>query len=199
LSVRKPILLLLLIAAACAPSAGSTTPLPTLTLIPATATATPTPVPPSATPANLPAPQDVIRPTEVPSPESSFEGLIGEALIARDPVAAALVAVAERSVAANLNLPTRLVRLVDVRPATWTDSAFNCPTPKATVVPLQTDGYRIALRASGKDYLFHSDFDRVVPCDPANEKLPEGFVLPTEEPTDEATSELTPEVTEPAP
>lgn len=196
--MRLLLLFLLFVAAACAPTTGGNTPIPTLTLIPATATRTPTVAPPTATPSNLLGPQDVARPTEAAAtPQSPFE-LSGAELVAQDPVAAELVGIAQRVVAADLDLPVRRIRLVDVRAVAWTDSALNCPLPESEALPQETDGYRIVLSAGDQEYLFHTDVDRVVPCDPDNEALPEGF-LPTAEATFEATpdatSDLTPEST----
>jgi len=196
--VRRFIVLLLVVAcAACAPGVAEITPAPTFTLIPATATDTPTPVQPTSTASTLVDPQDVLPPTSTPS-LASLEGLTGAALVAQDPVAAELVGIAQRRVADDLDLPIRRIRLVDVRAVVWTDSALNCPLPEAEFVQQETDGYRIVLSAGDQEFLFHTDVDRVVPCDAENENLPAG-VLPTEEPaeepTEEPTAELTPEPT----
>ena len=185
MSVRWLIPLVLLIAAACAPSGATTLP-PTLTLIPVTATLTPPPVPPTSTPANLPGPQDVIRSTLAAAPADSSLGLTGAALVAADPVAESLVGIAERLVADQTNLPSSLIGLVDVRPVVWTDSALNCPASGSDAVPSQTDGYRIVVQGGSQTFLFHTDVDRVVPCDPANEHLPEGVVIPADALTPEA-------------
>lgn len=187
--------LILAICAACAPSTAENTPAPTFTLIPATATDTPTPIPPTSTASTLVDPQDVIPPTPTTSAFSSLEGLTGAALVAQDPVAAELVGIAQRRVADDLDLPIRRIRLVDVRAVVWTDSTLNCPLPEAEVIQQETDGYRIVLGAGDQEFLFHTDVDRVVPCDEANENLPEG-VVPTEEPTEAPTAEVTPEATE---
>jgi hypothetical protein len=182
----SPFLLLLLLLTACAP--GAATAVPTLTLIPATNTPTLTPEPPTATPANLPGPEDVLGPTPtytITPPPSG--GLAGDALMAQDPVAAELVGIAQRLVAADRDLPSNRIFLVDVRPVVWTDSALNCGAPRSEIVEQETDGYRIVLQAGDQEYLFHTDVDRVVPCEPANEKLPASVVLPTPEVTAEAT------------
>lgn len=191
--VRWLVFLLVFIAAACASSGATDTVVPTLTLIAATDVPTATPIPPSATPANLPGPQDVLRPTETPASSGASDDLTGEALIADDPVAAELVGIAQRLVSEQTDLPTRRIFLADVRAAVWTDSTLNCPQPNSEVVLVQSDGYRIVMQAGDQEFLFHTDFDRVIACDPANEQLPEGFVLPTEEPTAEATPEPTEE------
>jgi hypothetical protein len=51
--------------------------------------------------------------------------------------------------------------------------------------PVLVDGYRIVLTTGEQFHLFHTDFDRIIPCDPDNEQLPN-------------TAEATPEVTESA-
>ena len=125
-----------------------------------------------------------------------LDGLSGESLIAQDPVAGELVSIAQRVVADDLDLPVRRIRLIDVRAVVWTDSALNCPLPDSEVVEQETDGYRIVLGAGEQEYLFHTDVDRVVPCDAANENLQAGM-LPTEASASEVpTAEITAEATE---
>jgi hypothetical protein len=43
---------------------------------------------------------------------------------------------------------------------------------------LNVDGYRIVLSAGDNEYLFHTDFDRALPCDAKNEQLPETTPAP---------------------
>lgn len=191
--MRRLILLLLLAAAACAPGVVATEVPPTLTLIPITATLTPTTAPPTPTPANLSAPGDVIAVTITPQQQTD-EVLTGAALIERDPVAAEMVGIAQRVVADDLDLPVVRVRLTDARAVLWTDSTLNCPLPSSTPVPLELGGYRIVVQAGDQAFIFHTDSERVIPCDPVNEQLPAGL-LPTEEPTAEPTPEVTPEPT----
>lgn len=173
--------------AACSPA---TTPVPTLTLIPATATSIPSPVPPTATLELLPEPQDLFAsPTTVPSANHT-----PEALVEVDPIAAELVGIAQRLVAQDLDLPTRRVRLVEAQPYAWTDSSLGCPVPGQGYTSVETNGYRIVVSAGGDEYIFHTDFDRVLPCDPDNEQLPiEATFEVTEEATESSTSEATDE------
>lgn len=169
----KPIVLLLVIfLAACSTSPTATvTPALTSTLIAPTATLTP--VPPTATPTtgNLPAPQDLETPVPSPSPESSDESTVS--LIERDPIAAELVRLAQNQVAIQTDLALRRIQLAEITPMVWTDSSLNCPLPDTVYLPVTTDGYRIVLEAGDQAYIFHTDIDRVIPCDPENEQLPE--------------------------
>ncbi|MBK8031944.1 MAG: hypothetical protein IPK17_21180 [Chloroflexi bacterium] len=131
-----------------------------------------------------PRPLDCPR-LRISSPRTRPRLLPGEALIAQDPVAASLVGIAQREIAQELDLPQQRVQLVEVLAVTWTDSALNCPLPEQTATPMEVGGYRILLEAGEREYVFHTDFDRVVRCDPANEALP----------TAENTPEITPETT----
>lgn len=166
--IRRACLLLIVLLAACS---TANTPVPTASLVPATATDVPTSVPPTFTPAGLPAPAD-IAPTPAATPSA-----------ADDPVALSLVGIARRQIAARLDIAEQRVRLVEVAPVVWTDSALNCPLPDQVVTPVEVDGYRIVLEAGEREYLFHADVDRVIACDPTNE------TIPTEAVTAEATTE----------
>lgn len=167
----------MLLLAACAPAA-SNTPVPTLTLIPAVDTATPTSIPPTQTPLPLPAPGDLaatpssVTPNAETTPEASLDDLL-----ATDPIAAELVALAQRLVADQLDLPARRVRLVDVQPITWDDTSLGCPAPNQSYEAATVDGYRIVLTTGDEFHLYHTDFDRVIPCTAENERLPGGAEL----------------------
>jgi hypothetical protein len=152
-------------AAACS-SGEAASPAPTLTLFPATLTVTPSPVMPSATRAALPGPDDIASAT----PEGAFTA---EETPQLDPVAAELVRLAQRRLGEELDLPTRRLRVIEVRPLQWPDSSLGCPLPGQTYTPILIDGYRIVLGAGDNEYIFHSDFDRVIPCDSDKEQLPE--------------------------
>lgn len=94
-------------------------------------------------------------------------------LLLTDPIAAELVGLAGRQLAALLDISARRVELVEIVPYTWADTSLGCPLPEQTYSERQIDGYRILMRAGTDEYIFHADFDSVVLCDPANEQLPE--------------------------
>ncbi len=142
----------------------SATGAPTLTLIPAPDTPTPTRIPATSTRAALPGPADIATAAPSPTPDSD--------LLPLDPVAAELVLLAQRRLSDELDLPVGAMQVVEVEPYRWTDSSLGCPVPGQTYAPAEIDGYRIVLAADGREYLFHTDFDRAFPCDPVNERLP---------------------------
>jgi hypothetical protein len=93
-------------------------------------------------------------------------------LLEIDPVAAQLVAMAQRQIASQLDLPVRRVRLVDVVGVTWPDSSLGCPAPNQTYNPINVAGYRIVLSAGDERYIYHTDTERIIPCDSRRERLP---------------------------
>lgn len=93
-------------------------------------------------------------------------------LILADPVAAELVALAQRRLAADLDLSVRRMRLVDVVPVTWPDTSLGCPAADQTYTERAIPGYRIVLAAGSTEYVFHTDFERAVPCPAGSEVLP---------------------------
>lgn len=164
-------------AAACS---GEATPFveSTQVLIPSTATFTPSPVPSTNTPPPaLAAPGDVgVSTPESESTDDTPSTTAGE--LAIDPVASELAMLAQRRIAEKLGLPVRRVRIVEVTPFVWTDTSLGCPVPGETYTALNVDGYRIVLSAGDQEYLFHTDFDRPLPCDAKNEQLPESTPSP---------------------
>lgn len=170
--------IMVLLAACQSATPGSTA--PTLTLIPVTRTSTPLPADPSPTPMP-PAPDNALLASTLlaSTPTLSSSNDEGGLIEGLNPVAAELVLIAQRQVAAALDLPQRRVRLVDITPYRWTDSSLGCPLAGQTYVPVLSDGYRIVLSVGDTVFYFHTDFDRVMPCEIGLERLPEGTPQPT--------------------
>ncbi len=104
----------------------------------------------------------------------SVDELAGETetLLEVDPLAADMVAVAQRRLAAQFDLATRRVRVVDVMPITWTDSSLGCPQPGVDYPAVTIEGYRIVLAVGEDEYIFHSDSTQTILCSSENERLP---------------------------
>lgn len=90
-----------------------------------------------------------------------------------DPLADELVLMAQQRLAEELDLSTRRIRLVSIEPRTWTDTSMNCPSPDTTYEAARVSGYRLVLAAGEQQYIFHSDFDRLLACSPEQEVSPE--------------------------
>lgn len=95
-----------------------------------------------------------------------------QTLLDIDPVAAELVILAQRRLGQTLNLPTVRIRLVDIVPVTWTDSSLGCPSPGQEYRSIEVDGYRIVMAVGDEEYIFHTDSERLTPCDVQSEVLP---------------------------
>lgn len=142
---------------------------PTQSLIQATATVTPSPVAPTFTPSSALAAPDQVGNTTVsvsPAP-STIEAQ------AEDQVAIELAALAQRRIAREQGIAVTQVEVVEARAYAWQDTSLGCPVPGQTYTPLTVDGYRIVLQVGDEQFIFHTDFDRAIPCDPELELLPE--------------------------
>jgi hypothetical protein len=138
-------------------------------LIPATATPLPSAVPPTFTPSSdLSAPRDLTAPTPPPAASSGITNEIED-----DPVAGELAALAQRRIADQQGIPVSRVEVVEIKAFIWTNTSLGCPLPDQVYTPVTVDGYRIVLEAADEQYIFHTDFDRVIPCDPSLEQLPD--------------------------
>ena len=153
-------------------------------MIPSTATLTPTPLAPTPSPQTLTSPEDLLptRPAATAGPTAP-----GESLLDTDPVAADLAALAQRLLAEQASLPVRRVRVVDVQAVVWPDTSLGCPQPDQIYAQMLVPGYRIVVEAAGEQVIYHTDFDRALPCRPEDERLPPGVILASE-----ATAEATP-------
>lgn len=103
--------------------------------------------------------------------------LSGDLLMAVDPIAADMVAIARRQVAQQLDLSSRRVMLVDVRPMTWPDTSLGCPQASdvdgdTPYVETAIEGYRIVMEAAGNAYIFHTDEGQLYACAAEDELLP---------------------------
>jgi hypothetical protein len=129
---------------------------PTQTLIPASIT--PSPVVLTATITNTPLP----RPGDLQTISAST--LVSSSTPAMSPIAAELVELARRRIAQELDLPLARVRLASVLDRTWSDTSLGCPVENETYAAVEVPGYQIILVVGQDQYIFHTDFDRVVQC-----------------------------------
>ena len=76
-----------------------------------------------------------------------------------------LYRMARTELAKRLGIEERKVKKLSVEPRIWPDASLGCPKPDTMYAQVETPGYLIELRVSGKTYVYHSDHKRVVPCD----------------------------------
>jgi hypothetical protein len=79
--------------------------------------------------------------------------------------AARLSELARRDLASRLGVPAEKVKTILLRPRTWPDASLGCPKPDMSYAQMETKGFVIELEAGGKKYRYHSDMQRLVPCD----------------------------------
>ncbi|MBK9124449.1 MAG: hypothetical protein IPM16_15205 [Chloroflexi bacterium] len=89
--------------------------------------------------------------------------------IQRDPIAEGLVLIARTRAARTAEVEEADVVLVSARPFNWPDATLGCtaegalaPTPESASAGVA--GYRIVVEAGGDAYIYHTDFDRIIPC-----------------------------------
>jgi hypothetical protein len=87
-----------------------------------------------------------------------------ELFLQLDPVAAELGRLAVERVASDLDLPQTRIDLISVRPMTWDDASLGCPLRGEFYAQLPVQGYQLVLVAGGRQYVFHSNEDRLVLC-----------------------------------
>jgi hypothetical protein len=96
-----------------------------------------------------------------------------EVLLLVDSVAQEMLALAQRRLAQELDLPQRRVQLVTMQPYVWNDTSLGCPAPEQAYTARPIDGYRIVVSVGETDYAFHTDSERLIPCPADREVLPE--------------------------
>jgi hypothetical protein len=75
-------------------------------------------------------------------------------------------ALAIRTLAEHLHVPTDSVRLIDVTPVEWRDSSLGCPERGMVYTPAVVEGVRVRLEALGGQYEVHTAGERAVVCGP---------------------------------
>jgi hypothetical protein len=74
----------------------------------------------------------------------------------------AMATKAKRDLACRLGISEGRIRVVSVEEVTWPDASLGCPEPDKLYAQMLVPGYKIILRAKGKDYEYHTDKNRVV-------------------------------------
>lgn len=86
-----------------------------------------------------------------------------------DPVAAELTALAVERAARTAAVEADAVTIDSVRPVQWDSETIVCDADILTDENAPDDatgvsGYRIALTADEREFVYHTDFDRIIPC-----------------------------------
>lgn len=85
--------------------------------------------------------------------------------LALDPVAADLTAIAIDRAARSAEVEADSIVVESVRPVAWTAETGACEAEDAvTGLSGSAAGYRIVLLAGDEQFVYHTDFDRLIPC-----------------------------------
>jgi hypothetical protein len=112
-----------------------------------------------------------------------------------DPVAGELMRLAVERVAGDLDLPQARVLVSSMRPMVWDDASLGCPVAGEFYALLPVEGYRVVVEAGGRQYVFHSNFDRLILCEGGITPTPTPSLTFTPSPTRTPTATSTPTIT----
>lgn len=71
---------------------------------------------------------------------------------------------ARRDLAGRLNVAESEVRMIAATPVTFDDASLDCPEPGAQYAQVETEGWVMTLRHGGREYAYHADAQRAIPC-----------------------------------
>ncbi len=95
----------------------------------------------------VPTPTPVPAPTPIPGTEPLVEAAVQDLL-------------------ARVKLTATDVRIKNIEAVDWPDTSLGCPQPGMVYAQVITPGYKITLAAESRDYVYHTDRQRVVYCPP---------------------------------
>ena len=73
---------------------------------------------------------------------------------------------ARQDLARRLGVPETEIRMGLATPASWGDASLGCPEPGAMYAQVVTTGWEIKLRHGEREYQYHADAERAIPCPP---------------------------------
>ncbi len=83
---------------------------------------------------------------------------------------AAMAMTARDDLAAQLGVDADDITVADARRRRWPNPAMACPEPGVDYPEQPVDGFVLVLRHGSRNYTYHTDLDRVVPCPPISEE-----------------------------
>jgi hypothetical protein len=73
---------------------------------------------------------------------------------------------ARQDLARRLNVPETQIRMGVATPASWEDGSLGCPEPGVMYTQAVTSGWVIKLTHGKREYQYHADATRAIPCPP---------------------------------
>lgn len=73
---------------------------------------------------------------------------------------------ARQDLARRLNVPESAIRMNGATPGVWDDTSLGCPEPGTQYLQVETTGWILVLGHGGREFKYHADATRAVPCPP---------------------------------
>jgi len=71
---------------------------------------------------------------------------------------------ARRDLASRLGVPESEIEPKGAQERTWDDAGLGCPEPGKTYPPGKVTGWALTFGHGGRDYTYHTDLQRTIPC-----------------------------------
>lgn len=77
-----------------------------------------------------------------------------------------LITLARADLARRLSAETDQITMKNIRKFEWPDASLGCPEKGKTYASMVTPGYVLTMEYDGRQYTYHADQNRVLPCPP---------------------------------
>lgn len=103
---------------------------------------------------------------DVPTAGSGNSGNVEQPAPGTRGTEASLIQRISQDLGMRLGVRTADVELVKIEEMTWADASLGCPAEGQTYAAGQVDGYRVTVRAAGKEYTYHTrGYDEFILCE----------------------------------
>ena len=72
--------------------------------------------------------------------------------------------IAQKDLADRLHVAPHDIKPVSAKQHTWDDAGLGCPDPGVTYAPSKVTGWVMTLRHGTRDFTYHTDLERAIPC-----------------------------------
>ena len=73
---------------------------------------------------------------------------------------------ARRDLASRLGVPESEIQMTGAQEQTWDDAGLGCPEPGKSHPPGKVSGWVLTLAHGKREFTYHTDLDRTIPCPP---------------------------------
>jgi hypothetical protein len=73
---------------------------------------------------------------------------------------------ARQDLASRLAVPESAIRMSGATPGVWDDASLGCAEPGVQYAQVETSGWILVLKHGGREFKYHADAQRAIPCPP---------------------------------